>query len=92
MSSKETEQPRKISKSEQAQIDYDAEVSRRLVEDETAKKKRQDELDIASFMEAKRLNKLETTAPNPVSTVPPTVLREKAPMFTYVPTEEELNT
>lgn len=41
-------------------------------------------------MEAKRLNKLETTAPNPVSTVPPTVLREKAPMFTYVPTEEEI--
>jgi hypothetical protein len=57
----------KISKSEQAQIDYDADIARKLTENETAKKKRQDELEIASFMEAKSLNKLETTASNPVS-------------------------
>lgn len=70
-----------------------ADVARKSTEDETANKKIQDELEIASFMEAKWLNKLETTAPmevNPVSTVPPTVLKEKTPEFTYVPTEEEI--
>ena len=39
MTSKDQEQPRKISRREQAQIDYDAEVARKLVEDETARKK-----------------------------------------------------
>ena len=44
-------------------------------------------------MEAKRLDRLETTAPmdvNPISTVPPTILREKTPDFTYVPTADEV--
>ena len=62
-----------------------------LEEDEIAKKKKQEELDIASFMETKRLDKLETIVEEPISTVPPTVLKEKTPMFTYVPTEEEID-
>jgi hypothetical protein len=93
MTSTDQVQPRKVSRRKQAQTYYDADMARKLVEDEAAKKKRQDEEEIASFMEIKRLNKLETTAtiaPNPISTVPPTILIEKAPMFTYVPTEEEI--
>lgn len=93
MTSKDQEQRRKISRREQAQIDCDADMARKLVEDEAAKKKRQDEEEIARFMDAKRLDKLESTAtiaPNPISTVPPTILKEKALMFTYVPTEEEI--
>ena len=48
---------------------------------------------VTSFMEAQRLERVETTAPmdvNPISTVPPTILREKTPEFTYVPTPEDI--
>jgi hypothetical protein len=44
------QQSRKISKSEQAQIDYDANLALELEAVEVAKKKKQEELDIASFM------------------------------------------
>jgi hypothetical protein len=66
-------------------------LAKKLVEDETAKlKKRQEEDEIASFLEAQRLDKLETVLEEPISIVPPTVLKEKPPMFTYVPTEQEI--
>lgn len=90
MTSSEQVQPRKVSRREQAQISYDAELAKKLVEDEVAKKKKQEELDIGSFMEAQRLDKLETVLEEPISIVPPTVLKEKPPMFTYVPTEQEI--
>jgi hypothetical protein len=65
-------------------------LAKELEEVEIAKKKKQEELYIASFMETKRLDKLETIVEEPISTVPPTVLKEKTPMFTYVPTEAEI--
>ena len=36
------------------------------------------------------MDKLETMLEEPISTIPPTVLKEKPPMFTYVPTEAEI--
>jgi hypothetical protein len=36
------------------------------------------------------LDKLETVLEEPISIVPPTVLKEKPLMFTYVPTEQEI--
>ena len=41
-------------------------------------------------MEAKRLDKLEAVMAEPISSISPTVIHEKPPLFTYVPTEEEI--
>ena len=42
-------------------------------------------------MEAKRLDKLEAVMVQPLSVVPPIIMHEKPPLFTYVPTEEEID-
>ena len=83
----EQEQSRKISKKDQAQIDFDARMAEQLASAEIEKKRKQEEDEVASFMEAKRLNKLEAVVAEPLSIVPPTILHEKPPMFSYVPTE-----
>ena len=57
---------------------------------EIENKKKQKEDEVASFMEAQRLDKLEAVMAQPLSVVPPTILHEKPPMFSYVPTEEEI--
>ena len=61
-----------------------------MAEDEAAKKKRQDELDIVSFMETKRLDRMEEDEIVPITSVSPTILKDKAAEFTYVPSEEEI--
>jgi hypothetical protein len=86
----EQEQSRKISKKDQAQIDFDARMAEQLGVVEIEKNKKQEEDEVASFMEAKRLDKLETVMAKPLSIVPPTILHEKPPMFSYVPTEAEI--
>jgi len=78
---------RKISKKRQAQIVLDREIVVKISEEQMAEKKKLEELEVASFMEAKRLDRMEE---DPLYTVQPTVLREKTPEFSYVPTEEDI--
>ncbi|PWA89426.1 hypothetical protein CTI12_AA109180 [Artemisia annua] len=47
-----------------AQLDYDAEVAKKFREEELANKAAQDELEVASFMEAKRLENEELASTN----------------------------
>jgi hypothetical protein len=68
MTSTEPVKPRKISKREQAQINYDAELAEKLAANEIEKKKKQEEDEIASFMESKRLDKLEDVREEPSKT------------------------
>ncbi|MCO6517255.1 MAG: hypothetical protein J6586_12340, partial [Snodgrassella sp.] len=85
------EQTRKISKKDQAQIDFDARLAEHEQAAEYVRKRKLEEDEVASFMEAKRLDKLEAVMAQPLSVVPPTVIHEIPPMFTYVPTEEEID-
>lgn len=84
------EQLRKISKKDQAQIDFDARMAEQLDAVDNEKKRKLEEDEVASFIEAKRLDKIEALMAQPLSVVPPTGIHEKPPMFTYVPTEEEI--
>lgn len=86
----EPEQTRKISKKEQAQIDFDARLAEQFEAAEIEHKKKQKEDEVAGFMEAQRLDKLEAVMAQPISVVPPIIMHEKPSMFSYVPTEEEI--
>lgn len=90
MIASESEQIRKISKEEQAQIDYDARMAEQLQATEIENKKKQKEEEVAGFMEATRLDKLEAVMAQPISVVPPIVMQEKPSLFSYVPSDEEI--
>ena len=70
----EPEPTRKISKKEKAQIDYDARLAEHLADSEVEKKKKLEENEVASFMEAKRLDKLEAEMAQPLSVVPTIIM------------------
>lgn len=82
---------RKISKYEQAQIDFDARLAEQQQAEEYERKKKLKEDEVASFMEATRLDKLEAVMAQPLSAVSPMIMHEKPPLFTYVPTEDEID-
>ncbi|MCO6516803.1 MAG: hypothetical protein J6586_10005, partial [Snodgrassella sp.] len=72
---------RKISEFEQAQIDYDHKLAEQQQAEEYERIKKIKEDEVASFMEATRLDKLEAVIAEPISSVSPTVMYEKPPEF-----------